>query len=304
MKQGRSDDAVACSREAVRRHPESASAHFILGNLVNDLGLLDEAADAYARAVALEPNFSLAHNNLGVVRMAKGQRAAAIESYRNALAIDPDYAEAHNNLGNAWRDEGRLAEAEACYREAARVKPDFAEAYSNLGTALYELGRLEEAFAAYFAALKLKSIGVRGDEGQIAEFTPGDPIPATRPESARVLSNLLMTQHYDARISNRQLIAASRRYGDIFGDVPPAPAFSNDRTKVAATARRLRVRRLSSACDRLFSAERARGARQSPDSNCSATATIRRSMIGRCDCAARQTTGAKSPASPTPRLLG
>jgi hypothetical protein len=32
--------------EAVRLHPESASAHLNLGNLVSDLGLLDEAADA------------------------------------------------------------------------------------------------------------------------------------------------------------------------------------------------------------------------------------------------------------------
>jgi protein O-GlcNAc transferase len=226
--QGRSDDAADAMREAVRRHPESASAQFNLGNLVNDLGLRDEAADAYAKAVALEPKFALAHNNLGVVRMASGQRAAAIESYRNALAIDPDYAEARNNLGNVWREESRLAEAEACYREAARVKPDFAEAHSNLGTALYELGRLEEAFAAYFAALRLKSIDPSGDEGQPADFTPGDMIPRTRPESARVLSNLLMTLHYDARISNPQLIAAARRYGELFEELPPPAAFSND----------------------------------------------------------------------------
>jgi protein O-GlcNAc transferase len=238
--QGRSDDAVACSREAVRRHPRSASAHFILGNLVNDLGLLDEASDSYGRAVALEPNFSLAHNNFGVVRMARGQRAAAIESYRNALAIDPDYAEAHSNLGNAWREEGRLGEAEACCREAARLKPDLAEAHNNLGTLLYELGRLDEAFAAYHEALRPMSVGDERAAGERESGGPTggcDPVPALKAESARVLSNLLMTQHYDARISNPQLIAAARRYDDIFSDLPPAPAFSNDRTE----SRRLRV---------------------------------------------------------------
>jgi protein O-GlcNAc transferase len=235
--QGHSDDAANSMREAVRRHPEAASAHFNLGNLVNDLGLFDEAADAYAKAVALEPDFARAHNNLGVVRMAKGQRAAAIESYRTALTIEPDYAQAYNNLGAAWREEGLLAEAEACYREAARLKPDFAEAYSNLGTARYELGRLEEAIAAYFTALRLKSIGVRDDEGEIADFTPDALIPATRPESAGMLSNLLMTLHYDARTSNAQLIAAARRFGDVFSDLSAPAAFSNDRTE----SRRLRV---------------------------------------------------------------
>jgi predicted O-linked N-acetylglucosamine transferase (SPINDLY family) len=240
VKQGRSGEAVACSREAVRRHPESASAHFILGNLVNDLGLLDEAADSYARAVALEPNFSLAHNNLGVVRMARGQRAAAIESYRNALAIDPSYAEARNNLGGAWREEGRIAEAEACYREAARLKPDLAKAHNNMGTALYELGRLNEAFASYLEALRLISAGVEtavGERENEGRTDGSDRVPALKAESAGMLSNLLLTQHYDPRISNPQLIAAARRYGDIFGDLPPAPAFSNDRTE----SRRLRV---------------------------------------------------------------
>ena len=50
--QGWSGDAAACLREAVRLHPESASAHLNLGNLVSDLGLVDEAADAYAKGVA------------------------------------------------------------------------------------------------------------------------------------------------------------------------------------------------------------------------------------------------------------
>jgi protein O-GlcNAc transferase len=238
--QGRSDEAADAMREAARRHPESASAHFHLGNRVNDLGLRDEAADAYAKAVALEPNFARAHNNLGVMRMAVGQRAAAIESYRNALAIEPDYADARSNLGGAWREEGRLGEAEACFREAARLKPDLAKAHNNLGTVLYELGRLDEAFASYHAALRLISIGVeraageRKNEGRTGGC---EGVPALKAESAAVLSNLLMTQHYDARISNPQLIAAARRYGDIFSDLLPAPAFSNDRTE----SRRLRV---------------------------------------------------------------
>jgi len=238
--QGRSGDAAATLREAVRLHPESASAHLNLGNLVTDLGLLDEAADAYAKAVALEPNFARAHKNLGDVRMSRGQRDAAIECYRKALAIEPDYAEAHNNLGGAWREEGGLGEAEACYREAVRLKPDFVEARSNLGTALYDLGRLDEAYAAYLEALKLKSIGVdrEDDAPNEASFYPCGLIPALKPESARVLSNLLMTMHYDARISNPRLIAAARRYGGLFEDVPQAAAFANDRTLLS---RRLRV---------------------------------------------------------------
>ena len=228
---GRWEEATATAKEAVRRHPESAAAHFNLGAIAIDRGHFDEAADALVKTVALEPGLFLAHYNLGVVWMAKGVPSAAIESYRAAVAIKPDFAWAHCNLGVAFLEVGRFADAEACYREAARVKPDFAEAHGNLGTALLEQGRLEEAFAAYFAALRLKSTGLRGGEAQIADFTSGDLIPATRPESAGALSNLLMTLHYDARISHQQLNAAARRYGELFKDLPAAAAFSIDRTR-------------------------------------------------------------------------
>jgi tetratricopeptide (TPR) repeat protein len=45
---------------AVRIHPDSAKAHFNLGNIHKDLGQFDEAATCYRQALAIDPEFARA----------------------------------------------------------------------------------------------------------------------------------------------------------------------------------------------------------------------------------------------------
>ena len=53
---------------------------------------------------------------------------------RRAISIKPDYVIAHNNLGNILRAKNKLKEAESCYRRAIKFNPDFVKAYYNLST--------------------------------------------------------------------------------------------------------------------------------------------------------------------------
>ena len=53
---------------------------------------------------------------------------------RRAISLKPDYAIAHNNLGNILRAKNKLKEAESCYCKAIILKPDFIKAYYNLST--------------------------------------------------------------------------------------------------------------------------------------------------------------------------
>ena len=108
---------------------------------------------AYNHAIRLKPVFAEAHSNLGNVLKDLGRLDDAIAAYNNAIQLKPDFAEAHSNLGNALQDLGRLDEAVAAYNQAIRFKPDFAEAHSNLGNALKNLGRLDDAIAAHNSAI-------------------------------------------------------------------------------------------------------------------------------------------------------
>jgi len=53
---------------------------------------------------------------------------------RRAISLKPDYAIAHNNLGNILRAKNKLKEAELCYCRAIICNPDFIKAYYNLST--------------------------------------------------------------------------------------------------------------------------------------------------------------------------
>ena len=53
---------------------------------------------------------------------------------RRAISLKPDYAIAHNNLGNILRAKNKLKEAELCYCKAIICNPDFIKAYYNLST--------------------------------------------------------------------------------------------------------------------------------------------------------------------------
>ena len=53
---------------------------------------------------------------------------------RKAISIKPDYVIAHNNLGNILRANNKLKEAESSYCKAISLNPDFVKAYYNLST--------------------------------------------------------------------------------------------------------------------------------------------------------------------------
>jgi tetratricopeptide (TPR) repeat protein len=88
---GREADAVAEYRTALRINPDSALAHFQLGNALQKMGRLAEA----------------------------------IAEYRASLGIDPDVAEVHYELAYALAQiPGRVPEAIAECREMLRIRPD------------------------------------------------------------------------------------------------------------------------------------------------------------------------------------
>jgi serine/threonine protein kinase/tetratricopeptide (TPR) repeat protein len=183
-----SDDALSFGRAALAVRPQSAPAHYSLGNL---LGMSSPEAIAYYRkAIELDPKFAHAYINLAIGLTLQGNRNEAITCHRKAIEIDPKsnviayiylgdllleegkpdeaiacyrkaielnpkYAQTHYGLGNALRNQGKLDEAITCYRKAIELNPRFADAYTNLGVVLYDQKRLDEAIANYRKAIEI-----------------------------------------------------------------------------------------------------------------------------------------------------
>jgi tetratricopeptide (TPR) repeat protein len=156
---GRSSEAMAHYREALRIQPDSAAGHLDLANILANAGRLPEAVSEYQAAERIEPDSATLHTNFGnALAKLPGRLPDAIAEYRAALRDRTGEAAAHNNLGAALAQvPGRLPEAIEEFRAALRSQPDYSEAHANLAQSLMNVpGRLPDAVAEYEAALRTR----------------------------------------------------------------------------------------------------------------------------------------------------
>jgi protein O-GlcNAc transferase len=247
LDQGRFDGAAARYERALALRPDYADAQYNLANVRQGQGRLDEAVEGYERAVALRPDHFETHNNLGNALMARGELDAAAAQYERALALRPDDAEANTNLGIVFRGQHKLDGATALFERALAARPDFAQAHYNLGLALAERGRLDEAMARYDHALALKPdyaeahnalgltlMGQGKVEAAVARYRRALD---RKPDYGVARDNLLLCLNYSDWPA-ADIFAEHRRWDEVHGGAPPAPAVHlNDRDP----DRRLRV---------------------------------------------------------------
>ena len=88
-----------------------------LANALNNQGKTVEAIAAFREAIRLKPDYAEAHSSLGLALGMQGKLVEAIAAYREAIRSKADYAEAHCNLGAALRSQGRYPEALAEFRK-------------------------------------------------------------------------------------------------------------------------------------------------------------------------------------------
>ncbi len=87
---GRWDEVVAIYRERVRLTPQSADAHWRLGDaLLLGLSSPEQAVAPLREAVRLDPRLAGAHVSLGVALNATGAQADALAAFEEAVRLDP-----------------------------------------------------------------------------------------------------------------------------------------------------------------------------------------------------------------------
>ncbi len=155
---GRFDEALDRIGRAIAAYPSVPIWWANYGLVMESLGDVAGAANAYAGALNLDPSLEMAMD--GLLTMAEavrraGDSARAEAFFRRAIALNPKTLAAVANLGVLLRAQARRAEAVTLYGRAGRLDPaNWAHPY-NLGNALAEMNRLGEADDAYGAALAL-----------------------------------------------------------------------------------------------------------------------------------------------------
>lgn len=117
---------MAESREAVQ---ESVTAYRTAVRLARDSATRTRDPSASARSIR---GGAAASNNLGNVLQRVGRLGEALDAYDATLELRPENAEAWNNRGVALFAVGRHGESVDSYAEALRLRPNFVQAFGGM----------------------------------------------------------------------------------------------------------------------------------------------------------------------------
>ncbi|MFZ2197200.1 MAG: tetratricopeptide repeat protein, partial [Thermodesulfovibrionales bacterium] len=148
-------DNLVLFTDTVHKSPDAELPRGMLGNVLMDMGRLDEAMEQYSAIIKLNPNSPEAHRNLGLAYKKKGMKKEAIEEYQKAVAIAPADFEARRGLVLAYEEAGLLDEEIKQYRILLDYTPKSAETHGRLGKALAKKGMREEAISHLKQAVAL-----------------------------------------------------------------------------------------------------------------------------------------------------
>ena len=143
---------------AAQQTDDEQSTHYARGMRAMQLGLYDEAIDAFQRVLQLNPQNAEAHCELGAVYRFKEKTNDSIDAYLRALelpASPPTHGVAHLCLARIYHSQGRFIDAEKHGQHAVDLLPKIAESFFRLADTYVQRGKLALAQQAYQQALTL-----------------------------------------------------------------------------------------------------------------------------------------------------
>jgi len=183
--------ALALLRNALDGDRRCAAAWFHLGDLLMEIGRIDEGVDCLESAAALAETVPEAHAGLGGALLRRKDFSGAARQLEMALAQDPEYRSAHHLLGLAYRGLGRT---EAALRELSlgqgAERRSFPDALSDR----------TPGFRVDFASQIARSVQLlrTGKGAEAIRILEG--LQARRPEDMAVVNNLAIAYQKSGQI--------------------------------------------------------------------------------------------------------
>ena len=140
---GRSEDAVEPLRRAITRRPAFPLAFLELGDLLGQLGRLEEGVAVFEEGLALAPDAVVLRIGLAYLHLGRNDRAAARALFAQVHAAAPQRRDAMIGLADVMRLDGDYASAAGLIRRALEQRPDDAATRIRLGRCLLEIGERE-----------------------------------------------------------------------------------------------------------------------------------------------------------------
>jgi tetratricopeptide (TPR) repeat protein len=147
-RQGKTDEAIANYREALKLDPNVPGLHFELAEMLNSssvAGGRQEAEKEYEAALAANPSDEKAECRLGDLAALNGDQQAAAGHYERALKLQPNDAEANIGLAKVLMSMDQTAKAQPLLELAVKLDPTNAVAHFRLSSVYRQMGRTADA---------------------------------------------------------------------------------------------------------------------------------------------------------------
>jgi arylsulfatase A-like enzyme/Flp pilus assembly protein TadD len=134
--------------EVVRRCPDAAGFHALLGESYQNSGRLEEARRELERAVELDPTYDPALYYLGRLYARLGELEKSIAAYEATLALQPSNVPTKRELATVLQLSGQAERAQAYLEDSLTSDPRSAAAWSQLASVRAERGLWRSAVEA------------------------------------------------------------------------------------------------------------------------------------------------------------
>lgn len=171
---GEFEEAIRLDPSLSLPHAGIAEVHLRTFRARRQPRVLEAARASAERALALSPDLASAQVVLGAILAESGLPEEAFRRLESALRSDPRNAAAYRELAALYKTQKRFEEAKVVYERAIRARPGDWMTHADLAQFLYGLQRYPEAAAAYRKVIELSPdnhLGYRNLGGVLLAMT-------------------------------------------------------------------------------------------------------------------------------------
>ncbi|MBO7101822.1 MAG: tetratricopeptide repeat protein [Bacteroidales bacterium] len=152
---GRVEDAITYLKSFVGEHPYSGDAWHCIGSAYRQLGLYEQAADAYEYAIAIDKTDYYSYLDLSSVQEAMGQTGDAVSTLLRARDYTSHRADLYRDIACIYARVDNAEMAILYFRKAVEENPDDAELHASLALTYSVAGDLGTALPIIKKALRM-----------------------------------------------------------------------------------------------------------------------------------------------------
>jgi predicted Zn-dependent protease len=153
IEMGRVDEAGEKIRRAIEMVPDEPAAHYAYGKWLLERGAEEEAVSELLRTLRLDPTFPGAHLHLARLHHRRKELFEARRHLRGELLLKPEEPAILLSLANLLMDTGEIRLASATLKRLVQIDPGNARAWINLAVAQFSRDRYADGIDAHGAGL-------------------------------------------------------------------------------------------------------------------------------------------------------